>query len=223
MIYVFAGDDTAKKVKAYQNFLESLPKDMEVFFVISNAFDFIQIESFFSGGGLFSQKSIIVFQNVFEREEIKDFILEKLELMSESKNDFVFLEGKFLKATLDAFKKVRAELNIFELSKAQKEKFDNFLLANALGQRDKLKLWFYARQAIDLGVNLEELVGVLFWKVKDLILKRNFSKLSEQELKNYAAQLAYLLPQARLRGADSEAKFENFLLNTCIATPKPKA
>ena len=132
--------------------------------------------------------------------------------MSKSPNSFVFLESKLNKMILDIFKKTRAELNIFILPKAQTEKFNNFLVANAFGQKDKLNLWIYFRQAVDRGVGMEELIGVLFWKVKDMLIKKDFRKFSEAELKSSASRLSFLLPEARKAGLDAEAAFEQFLL-----------
>ena len=156
---------------------------------------------------------MVVFTNIFEKEETLDFVLEKLDLMSRSDNYFVFLEGKLNKPILDAFKKARAEINVFEAPKEKTEKFNNFLLTNALGDRDKLNLWIYFRQAIENGVEMEPLVGVLFWKAKDMLLKKDFRKFSETELKNFAAKLSYLLPEARKEGKDAETVFEQFLLD----------
>lgn len=213
MIYLFCGDDTKNKHENYEKFIKSVPKSTEVFYIGKNDFDPVQTESFYSGAGLFFTKCVVVFTNIFEKEETLDFILEKLSLMSESGNDFVFLEGKLNKPTLDVFKKVRAELNVFEASKEKTEKFNNFLLTNALGDRDRLNLWIYFRQAIENGVEMEPLVGVLFWKAKDMLLKKDFRKFSESELKNFAAKLSYLLPEARKEGKDAEAVFEQFLLD----------
>jgi len=212
MIYLFAGDDSKSKYSAYEKFIKSLPKEMETFFVSKNNFDPVQTESFYSGAGLFFAKCAVFFENIFEREEIKDFILEKLELIGESQNDFIFLEGKLNKSVLDAFKKTRAELDIFELPKEKKEKYDNFILTYDFEKRDKLNLWIHFRQAMDKEVGMEELVGVLFWKAKDMLLKKNFSKFSEAQLKNFAGKLSYLLPQARKEGIDTESVFEQFLL-----------
>src|SRR3989344_5673853 len=81
-----------------------------------------------------TKNKISIFENIFEREETRDFVLKKLNLMGESPNSFIFLEGKLNKGILDAFKKVgpkRPQINIFILPKAKKEKFDNFLVANA--------------------------------------------------------------------------------------------
>lgn len=212
MIYLFAGDDATTRHKAYEKFLESLSKDADTIFISRNNFDRMHIESLYSGAGLFFTQSNIVFTQILEYADLQDFILDKLPEISKSKNNFIFLEGRLNKPVLDDFRKARAELNIFELSKEKKEKFDNFKLANAFAARDKVNLWIYFRQAMDLEVGMEELVGVLFWKAKDMILKKNFSKFTLEELQNFAAKLSYLLPEARKKGNDDEAAFEQFLL-----------
>jgi hypothetical protein len=219
MIYLFCGDDVKNKYSSYEKFIKSLPTGQagippgtDIFFIGKNDFNPIQTESFYSGAGLFFTKCVVVFTNIFEKEENLDFVLEKLNLMGESNNDFIFLEGKLNKVILDSFKKARAELNVFESTKEKTEKFNNFLLANALEDRDKLNLWIYFRQAIENGVEMEALIGVLFWKAKDMLLKKDFRKFSEIELKNFAAKLSYLLPEARKEGKDAESVFEQFLL-----------
>lgn len=212
MIYLFCGDDVKNKHSSYEKFIKSMPVGTETFFIGKNDFDPVQTESFYSGSGLFFTKCMVVFTNIFEKEETLNFVLEKLSLMGESENNFVFLEGKLNKPILDAFKKARAEINVFEASKEKTEKFNNFLLTNALGDRDRLNLWIYFRQAIENGVEMEPLIGVLFWKAKDMLLKKDFRKFSETELKNFAAKLSYLLPEARKEGKDAESVFEQFLL-----------
>lgn len=212
MIYLFTGDDSKRKILNYEKFIDSLGQDIETFSISKNEFNKIQIESLYSGAGLFFNKCLVIFSNVFEREEMSDFILEKLELMGTSSNIFVFLESKLNKPILDEFRKARAELNIFELPKEKKERYNNFLLADAFSMRDKLHLWIYFRQAMDVGVGMEELIGVLFWKAKDMLLRKNFSKFTEEELKNFAGKLSYLLPEARKKGIDDETAFEQFLL-----------
>ena len=212
MIYLFAGDDVKNKHVGYEKFLKSAPKEVETFFINKNDFNPMQLESLYSGESLFFKKCIVVFSDIFENEDIKDFILEKLEFMERSKKSFIFLDGSLNKPITDAFKKARAELNIFELPKEKKEKYDNFLLAYDFERRDKLNLWIHFRQAMDVGVGMEELVGVLFWKAKDMILKKSFSKFKEEELRHFSEKLSYLLPEARKNDIDAEARFEEFLL-----------
>lgn len=212
MIYLFAGDDARNKHIGYEKLIKSISADTETLFISRNDFDRTQIESLYSGSGLFSIKHAVIFSNVLEYEETREFILEKLPLLGESESTFIFIEGKLNKPILDTFKKARAELNIFELPKEKKEKFNNFLLANAFGDRDKLNLWIYYRQAVDLGVGLEELVGVLFWKMKDMLIKKNFSKFTEAELQELSSKISYILPSARTSGRDAEVVLEKFLL-----------
>ncbi len=212
MLYLFSGDDAKNKILNYEKFIKSIPKDTEIFSVNRNDFSRPQVESFYSGSSLFSAKLAVIFLGVLEHEETRDFVLEKLDDMSKSDNFFVFLESKLTKVVLDAFKKARAELNVFELPKEKKEKFDNFLVANAFANKDKLNTWVYFRQAVDKGVVMEELIGVLFWKIKDMLLRKNFSKFSEEQLKDYISKISYLLPEARKNGLDAESAFEQFLL-----------
>jgi len=212
MIYLFSGDDAKNKIANYEKFIKSMSKSVEIFAISRNNFNRAQIESLYSGASLFSAKALVTFSGVLDYEETRDFVLEKLQPMAKSDNSFVFLESKLNKPILDAFKKARAEINVFELPKEKKEKYDNFLVANAFAEKDKLHTWIYFRQAMDAGVMMEEIIGVLFWKIKDMILKKNFSKFPEQQLKDYIAKLSYLLPEARKQGRDAEGAFEQFLL-----------
>lgn len=212
MLYLFTGDDTRKKRLSYEKFIKSIQSDVEIFFINKNNFDGAQLESLYSGSSLFFVKCAVVFSNILETEENRGFLLKKLEPMHKSDSFFIFLEGKLNKPVLDAFKKNKVELNVFELPKEKKEKFNNFLLANAFEKKDKLNLWINYRLAVDKGVGLEELIGVLFWKIKDMFLKRNFGKFSPEQLQNFSEKLSYLLPEARKKGHDPEIAFEQFLL-----------
>ena len=212
MLYLFTGDDSKNKNLAYEKFIKSIPRSTEIFYINRNDFDPVQMESFYSGSSLFSTLSAVVFKNIFEYEETRDFLLDKLKLMGESSNSFIFLEGKLNKPILDAFKKVHGETYILELPKEKKEKYDNFRVANAFADKNKFNTWLYFREAMDKGVAMEEIIGVLFWKIKDALSKKNFNKFTEEQLKNFISKLSYLLPEARKEGKDAESVFEQFLL-----------
>ncbi len=212
MIYLFAGDDADKKIANYQKFITLLPKETEVFKIARNNFDKVEIESFFSGSGLFFKTCAVVFSNILEREDERGFVFSKLNELADSLNTFVFIESKLLKSELDEFKEVKAQINYFELPKEKHEKYNNFILANDLGARDKKSLWLHYREAVDLGVGLEELVGVMFWKVKDMLVKGLYGKWQKEELQKVGARLSYLLPEARREGRDAEIAFEQFIL-----------
>ncbi|MBY0376529.1 hypothetical protein K2P96_00965, partial [Patescibacteria group bacterium] len=101
MLYLFAGDDAKNKLKAYEDFIKSVPKGTETFFISKNDFNKAELERFYSGSGLFFVHSAIFYENIFEREEVESFVLSKLDEMKESQNIFVFLDGKLSKSILD--------------------------------------------------------------------------------------------------------------------------
>ena len=89
MLHLFAGDDAKNKLLFYERFISSVPVSTEKFLISRNNFDPMQIESLYSGSSLFSALSATIFQNIFEHEETRNFVLEKLELMGESQNSFI--------------------------------------------------------------------------------------------------------------------------------------
>ena len=214
MIYLFSGNDTTGRRNAYNKLIKSFPKGIEIFSFEENNIDQAQVESFYSGSGLFFEKCVVVFRDSLEKKENSDFLLKNLDSMTSALNTFIFLEGKQNKPILDVFKKAGGKIELFEndKNKGSGEKFNSFILANALGERDKLSLWINFCRAKEAGVEIEALSGILFWKVKDMILKKNFSKFSEAELKTLSSKIACLIPESRKEGKDTESLFEEFLL-----------
>lgn len=213
MIYLFTGEDSQKKIASYENLLSTL-KGEEVFHITRKEWDPMQIESFYSGAGLFYGRSAIVLSGILEKEDARSFVLERLSLLAKSNNLFIFLEGKLGKPIIDEFKKARAQIEVFERPKEYKEKFNSFALADALGSQSKFQLWLLFREAMKNGVALEELSGILFWKVKTMLTKRSYGKFKEKDLKNLAGKIATLLPEIRRRGQEPEMAFERFLLES---------
>lgn len=217
MIYLFCGDDNSAKTLACETFVTRLSEDLnlETLHFYRDNLDLNQIESFCSGPSLFSKKHALIFKDVLElkiEEEINGFFLNNIGKMAESENTFVFSEGKLDKKTIDIFKKSRAEINSFELPKGKKEKFNTFTMADALASRNKLNLWMLFRKALKKGVSLDEITGILFWKIKTMILNGEFSKFSETELKKLSSKVSKILPESRNKSEDSEVSFEKFLL-----------
>jgi DNA polymerase III delta subunit len=212
MIYLFSGDDVKNKLGTYEKLLAKAPKGSEIFRLAKNDFNPAQLEGFYSGAGLFSKHSVVSLSDFLSEDETEDFILNHLDQFASSANWFVLVEGKLNKPILDVFKKAKAEINIFEAPKTASEKFNSFGLANSFGVRDKLNLWIQFREAMANGVALEELAGILFWKAKDMLIKKSFGKFTEEELKNFVQKISYLLPESRQKGKDAEAAFEQFLL-----------
>jgi len=67
MIYLFTGDDTTKKLAAYEKFVASFPASVETFVINKNEFDPVQLWSLYSGSGLFFALSFVIFLNLKTR------------------------------------------------------------------------------------------------------------------------------------------------------------
>ncbi len=212
MIYLFFGNDTKLKRKTYLDFMKSIPEGANIFDIHKNNFDSMQFESLYSSNSLFFAKSVVVLNNLFENEDIKEIVLANLANLEKSVNDFIVIEGDLKKAELDAFKKARAEINLFEKKEIKKQTFNTFILANNLADRDKLNIWINLQRAYKEGVAVDAIVGILFWKVKDMILKKSFQKFSLEELQKIASELPFLLPKSRLSSKDDQVSLEQFLI-----------
>ena len=134
MIYLFSGPGE-KRQPAYLKLLGNLPKGTEIFRVEKSNWNPLEMERFYTSSGLFFDKIAVILSEVLENPEAKNFIIEKLSEIGESKNSFIFLESKLPKAIIDAFKSARAQIEVFEREEPE-EKYDNFLLAGALGKKD---------------------------------------------------------------------------------------
>ena len=128
MLYLFTGEDIKSRHIAYEDFFKSIPKKTEMFQISRNNFDRMQLESLYSGQGLFFTKSAVVFSDVLANEETRDFILDKLELMGESESDFIFLEGKLNKPIIDAFKRRARRWKFLRFHKKTKEKKKSLII-----------------------------------------------------------------------------------------------
>jgi hypothetical protein len=112
--------------------------------------------------------------------------------MHESTNIFILVEGKVNAELKKAFEKSAEKVVECEEErgaggregggKGNKEEFNIFALADAVGQRDSFKAWSLYRQAVDAGTPPENIIGTIFWQLKSMILASEASSASEAGL-----------------------------------------
>jgi|GEM_PF-124415 DNA polymerase III delta subunit len=119
--------------------------------------------------------------------ERKELFLEKIDLFAASPNIFIMAESGIDKASLKKIEKKAEKVQeikgsvvgsvtggayVAERTTDGRNARDLkiFDLADALGDRDKKKLWILYRHAIDAGKVPEEIHGIFFWQVKSMIL-----------------------------------------------------
>jgi DNA polymerase III delta subunit len=214
MIYFLHGADIDKARTKANELIESLRKkkpDASFFKIDSENFDVSILQEYIGGQGLFSNKYIVYLDRLCEKKEVKEEFIEKIKEISESENIFIVLEGKIDKATVTKIEKKAEKTQDFELSEKKEKVFYNaFALADAFAQGNKKDAWILYRKAIDRGEAPEALHGMLFWKIKTMILNNPSNK---NELLSLADKLITIYHDSRRGEHELETRLEAFLLN----------
>lgn len=208
MLYILVGNDINKK----KSFVKEINKNKEIIFVSNDKLSKEVVLNYAQSVSLFGSSQMILIDNLITSKEIS-FSKEELDLIKNSGTIFVFLEDKILSVDKTKYSKF-AEIKSFD-KKEEKiiPKIDVFAITNAFERKDKIKTWFLYRQAIDGGIEPEAISGVIFWKIKMMILnKGRFFK--EEELKNQASEIVSLHHRAHRGEVDFVIGLEQFILSS---------
>ncbi len=190
MIYAFFGNDTgAVRTKAF-TFLRTLADDgADTRTVTADDWKDGLIRDLAGGTSLFGGTETVVLDTLSEAgEEVLEALLNDLDLLKESPNHFVLVEGPL---TAPAKRQVeKFSERAVEVAGEKKVKFNTFLLADALQSRDRKSLWLFLNEAWREGVENEQIVGLLFWQVKALRLAEKTGSAEEAGLKPFVYQKA---------------------------------
>lgn len=215
MLYFLYGTDTDKaRAKAAELVAGSQKKrpEAELFRLDLDNWNTTKLDEFSGSQGLFERKFIVFANGLFENKEVKAELLEKLSELAQSENLFIFLERALDKAALLAVTKVAQKVQAFEKTETKKEgPFNLFSLANTLRARDRKGLWVLYQKALRNEASPEALSGILFWQIKDLLLKRS-NNFSPEELSKLAMELITLYHDAHRGLVDFETGLERFIL-----------
>ncbi|TSC84515.1 MAG: Uncharacterized protein G01um101417_180 [Parcubacteria group bacterium Gr01-1014_17] len=196
MLYFFYGTDGAKareKASALVASLQEKRPEASVFKMGVDDWNAAALGELIVGQGLFHPISLVQISGVFEDEEAKEYVLTHLGELADSPNIFVLVEGAVEIATVRVVTKAAAKAQEFKKTKIEGQKFNVFSLADALGERNKKDLWVLYQRALLEGVAPENINGVLFWKVKDMLTAQYQSRSwSTDELKNLSARFVVL-------------------------------
>jgi len=208
MIYILVGGDTKNK----NVYIKELTKDSESFFVKEEKMDRALIMSYCYNVNLFNLSPSIIMENVLSDDDI-NLKTDDLNFLKNSGTIFVFKEDKLLKALQDKYKKY-AEIKIFEDKKVfGKEKFNVFSITDAYARKDKIGAWSLYNEALKDGIEPEAIAGVLFWKVKTMILS-NPNETNKKELKKQSSEIVALYHKAHKGEIDLSIGLEQFILTS---------
>jgi DNA polymerase III delta subunit len=115
---------------------------------------------------LFGDLKVFIIEDFIK--EYTDEFVKIVEILSTSKNLFIFYEESVIK---DVEKSITGASGGFvKLDAPEKAKENPFAITDALVARDKKKLWQLYRQEIDRGESAESIMGRFVWAIKTLVL-----------------------------------------------------
>lgn len=183
------------------------------------------------GASLFGQETVYVIDTPSSNAVWYEDTIENLEVLAESNNTFILIEGTLLAPEKKKFTKYASSLEEFKATPG--ERFNTFALADALANKDKKSLWLLLNEALLNGIAVEEIAGVLWWQLKALRLasltktaseagmkdypynkaKRSLSKYKAGELESLSNSLITLQHESRLGRHDFTLALEKWVLS----------
>lgn len=187
MLYVIYGTDTHKARKKLHDLLDLAKKkrpDAELFKISSENWSEAQLDELLVSRGLFEQKYTVVLDNVFEKKDAKAFVIDRLDGIKNSEQIFLLLESSVDATSLKKLEKFSEKVQEFELPEQANKKgsLNIFSVTDGLLQRDKKKLWISYIDLLGKGAVAEEIHGILFWQVKNMILASMAGSVTETGL-----------------------------------------
>lgn len=208
MIHILVGGDTKNK----GNYIKDLTSNRENVFIGDVLISKDSIMSYCYGIDLFNKSSFVVLENVLNEGEI-NFSTEELVRIKESNTLFIFKEDKLSIAPQNKYKKY-GEIKIFEEKKViQVPKFNVFSITDAFASKDKILAWILYNKAIVEGIEGEAIAGILFWKIKTMLLNGS-NVFSQDDLKQQSSKIISLYHKAHRGELDLSLGLEQFILTS---------
>lgn len=184
MIYLFYGDNAdkarAKWRKVAESFTTKYPEGA-IFRFDPEHWDQAQFEELLHGSDLFGDKRLVITDRLLENKEALAFFEANLKTIAEASPVLAMLEHKVVVPLLRKIEKAggKIEESVSKEAKVESE-FNIFALTEALGNRDRRRLWILMQQALFAGVAAEEIFWKLVWQTKMILV---VAKAKGRELK----------------------------------------
>jgi DNA polymerase III delta subunit len=231
MLYLIYGTDTNKRQIARE---ELLAQYAQAEILVRNSDDITmgEVEQVAGGMSLFNEKLLLLIESPFDNVAFSELLMEQLETLVSSNNVFVIYERELAKDIVKTFEKVGADIKLFdEVKKTGRPEFNIFSITDAFTARDKKGTWLLYREAMAHEHAPEEIVGVLFWAVKNMLLvegnsgaaglspfvatkaRRGLTAWKPEELRSASRSLVSLMHDAHSGRIELEEGCEAFLIH----------
>ena len=178
MIYLIYGNNFSKTRSKLQEILSLQIKkkpDASYFKLNSENWDTRILDEFISSQGLFESKYIVVVDSMLSNKDSYEEIKTKLKEISASPNIFIFIDGSLTKEMVNKVSKYSEKIQEFSDKKEGPTKIGEinvFTMSDALGARDKKRLWIMYQKAIFVGMEPEEIFRLFFWQIKSMLISQ---------------------------------------------------
>ncbi len=184
MLYILTGTDSGRRREERDKIASSFSSDdMYVIRRDDTNISVSEIEELASTKNLFGLPIVVVLESALTDEDVREEISKLSPVLAGSENHFIVSESALKKDILSRFEKKAVHSHVFDLKKEVAQKDNSaFALTDAFSDRDKKKTWTLYRAEIEKGKDPREIIGLLFWAVKSLILSKKSSSADEAGL-----------------------------------------
>lgn len=236
MIYLFSGDYSKASLQAKKTLavLKQKRPSAEVFVLDEENFNTETADRLLLSVGLFESKHIIVGRRLSEIPEAETWLSKNVKKIESAEHIFLLVEEKISKALLTKLEKNGSHIKIFDSQSKKETLKDNFIftIGDALGERNRQKMWLVFTKAKLKGLSDEDIFWQLVGMVKNILLVnsspgdqkvplhpfviqkvRKFSRnFSQQELADLFSKLFNLYHGCRRKNQDLGVALERLVL-----------
>ncbi len=213
MIYLITGDDFNKASGAFNKYLGILRAKQpaaSVFSFTPEDFNAGAFEEVARGETLFFTKHIVTARRLGESEAAMALIKDLAKVMAESASVFLFYEPEASSDVVKVLTKQAKEVKTFPLKVVEKKEFNVFALTDALGRRDREKLWVLYQTALRVGVSPGDIFWRFIWQVKNMLIVSSVKDIQTTGLKPFVANKA-LTASRNFSNAEVKNLLDNFI------------
>lgn len=184
MIYVFFGKDSSGVREKALAFIQTLTtNESEVVKITDEGYREGMLADLAESVSLFGGVHVVLLDTPSSDAIFKEGVEDNMELLKDSPNHFVVVEGGLLAGPKKLYTKYAEHIE--EIESAPAEKFNAFGITDAFCDRDKKRLWVLLMEEWGRGEANESIVGRLFWQIKILRLAERTSTAEEAGQSSY--------------------------------------
>jgi len=207
MMYVIVGTDVGARGDLRRTVLKNLPVEELSWENMSTE----ELGIIASTASLLGDTKNFLLTGALTDSERGEEHLSLVELLANSVHTFVCEEEKLLKKQKDILTKEHVTVYAAE-EKKKEESFNIFSLANAIAVKDRKRAWLLLTKAFSVGVQPENIIGVLHWKVRDMSIHAQ-KVYTKEELHKLSRSLIVMYHNAHRGLGDLSLQLERFVLS----------